>query len=427
MNNAFAWCRHCGEPHPITERVCPVTAQPLNTTLHTTSPERPWPASAPAPVHPMVGSVIDNKYRIRSVLGEGGMGTVFEAQHLLLQRSVALKLIRPTMSDPLRAMKRMQHEARIAGAIGHPHICDVYDIGELPDGSPYLVMQRLVGETLADAIARERPFPAHHGIQIMIEVLSGLHSAHQMSVVHRDLKPQNIFLAERVGCEPLAKVLDFGLSKMTGSTPPPGAGEELSSMTAIGSVVGTRFYMAPEQIVGAEVDARADLFACGLILYETLSGQKPFAGSYAEELVTQPVAAAPVRLTVMRPELPAEADVVIARSLARNREYRYQSAKEFQDDLHALRDALSPRAARRGDSRKIPSMNANGLPSFASSSDSSAGVDAAVGSGSTDASDESEALTNVAVLEDEAAGEEAVTQVNWNMEFPPEPKTRPNH
>src|SRR4051794_14279235 len=123
MRDAFIWCSHCGEPHPITEKVCPVTARPLDTTLHRS------PSAPTAPTHPMIGSVIDKKFRIRAILGEGGMGTVFEAEHLLLQRSVALKLLRPTMSDPKRAMKRLQHEARIAGAIGHPHICDVYDVG----------------------------------------------------------------------------------------------------------------------------------------------------------------------------------------------------------------------------------------------------------------------------------------------------------
>jgi serine/threonine protein kinase len=209
----------------------------------------------------------------------------------------------------------------------------------------------------------------------MIEVLSGLHSAHAMNVVHRDLKPQNIFLTSRVGCDPLAKLLDFGLSKMTPAVTPGDAAEQ-TSLTAIGSRVGTPYYMAPEQFSGSDVDARADIFACGVVLYETLTGKKPFPGPSGEELVSQIRAASPRRATSLRADLPPELDRVIASALAHNLGARYPRAIAFQDDLRALHAMIASRPAK-------PSSAANlaAIPSLADSDDSSAdaSVDVAFG------------------------------------------------
>src|SRR5579863_8844535 len=144
------------------------------------------------------------------------MGTVFEAEHLMIGRTVAVKVLHPNQARKKNAVRRFHQEARAAGAIGHPNICEVYDLGTLDDESPYLVMERLVGETLADRIAAEGGLPFDDVIEILVQVLSGLVSAHEKGIIHRDIKPEKVFLTRRVGCPPICKLLDFGVSKMIG-------------------------------------------------------------------------------------------------------------------------------------------------------------------------------------------------------------------
>ncbi len=204
-------CVHCGQYHGEGEDVCLWTGKPL-----------PRPDSAPesSPARPvgfetlgneLIGQTVGGKYQIKSVLGRGGMGTIYEAVNLQMGRAVALKVLHAGQLQKTESVKRFYHEARAAGAIGHPNICEVYDIGTLDDGRPYLVMERLVGSTLARHLRRGvMQFDA--AIEIMTQVLSGLVVAHEKGIVHRDLKPDNIFLTERVGCPPIAKVLDFGVS-----------------------------------------------------------------------------------------------------------------------------------------------------------------------------------------------------------------------
>ena len=206
------------------------------------------------------------------------MGAVFEAENTALGRSVAVKVLHPAQARKKVAVKRFHQEARSAGAIGHPNICEVYDLGTLDDGSPYLVMERLVGETLADRIQSEGGLPFDDVIEVVTQVLSGLVAAHEKGIVHRDIKPENIFLTKRVGCPPLAKLLDFGVSKMI--SPIHNEKDEDLDLTRTGMVMGTPFYMSPEQARGdRNLDARVDLYACGVILYEALTGRRPFTAA----------------------------------------------------------------------------------------------------------------------------------------------------
>ena len=222
MSQRFIRCSHCGLPHDVLQVICPSTGK----AIRRDKSERlavvelaPLAPSAPPPRIPMstfpprgpsrdlFGKQIGGKYVVRAVLGEGGMGTVFEAEHLTIGRSVAVKVLHPNQARKKDAVRRFHQEARAAGAIGHPNICEVYDLGTLDDGSPYLVMEKLVGETLADRIGAEGGLPFDDVIDTLVQVLSGLVAAHEKGIVHRDIKPENVFLTSRVGCPPLVKLL----------------------------------------------------------------------------------------------------------------------------------------------------------------------------------------------------------------------------
>jgi len=209
---------------------------------------------------------------------------VYEAEHVAIGRSVAVKVLHPSQARKKVSVKRFHHEARAAGAIGHPNICEVYDLGELDDGSPYLVMERMVGETLADHIVKQGALPFDEVLDLLTQVLSGLIAAHEKGIVHRDIKPENVFLTRRVGCPPIAKLLDFGVSKML----PLGDREEELHLTRTGMVMGTPFYMSPEQARGdRDLDARVDLYACGVIMYEALTARRPFLAANYNALLLQ--------------------------------------------------------------------------------------------------------------------------------------------
>jgi serine/threonine-protein kinase len=301
-------------------------------------PPRSEGKTAIASLHGLLGRTIDGKYIVRSVLGEGGMGTVYEAEHITLGRAVAVKVLHPQQARKKVAVKRFHMEARAAGAIGHPNICEVYDLGTLDDGSPYLVMERLVGRTLADRIANEGGLPFDDVIDIMSQVLAGLIVAHEKGIVHRDIKPENIFLVDRPGFLSVAKLLDFGVSKVM-SPVMSGEREEDMDLTRTGMVMGTPFYMSPEQARGdRDLDGRVDLYACGVMLYEALTGRRPFLAANYNALLLQILTTTPRPVRELRPALPLGFDRVLDKALKRDRLDRYQSALEFQREMLALKD-----------------------------------------------------------------------------------------
>jgi serine/threonine protein kinase len=350
-------------PHGMGDAICPSTGKPIRGKARSsddrhvapTAPELgPSPPSRHPPRRGLIGKTIGGRYLVRSLLGEGGMGAVFEAEHLALGRSVAVKVLHATQATKKDAIRRFQQEARAAGAIGHPNICGVTDLGTLDDGSPYMVMERLVGETLADRITAERGLPFEDVIDILVQVLSGLVAAHEQRIVHRDIKPENVFLTARVGCPPVAKLLDFGVSKMTGEAPAGGRADDLT-LTRTGMVMGTPYYMAPEQARGErDIDARVDLYACGVIMYETLTGKRPFIAGNYNALLVQILTGTPRLATELRPALPASFAAVIGKAMARRREDRYATAAEFQKDLKRLRDRHNtPPAGAMYDARAV--------------------------------------------------------------------------
>jgi len=364
MSQRFIRCPHCGMPHDGLQVVCPTTGNvirrdksersvlsdppPPLAPQRSAPPPRAQPSTLPpkGPSRDLITKTIGGKYVVRAVLGEGGMGTVFEAEHLTIGRSVAVKVLHPNQARKKDAVRRFHQEARAAGAIGHPNICEVYDLGTLDDGSPYLVMEKLVGETLADRIGAEGGLPFDDVIDTLVQVLSGLVAAHEKGIVHRDIKPENVFLTRRVGCPPLVKLLDFGVSKVIG--PLIGAKDDDLDLTRTGMVMGTPYYMSPEQARGdRNLDARVDLYACGVILYEALTGRRPFTAANYNALLLQILSAKPKPARDLRPALPSGFDAVLDKAMARNREDRYRSAAEFQTELQVLRDRhnASPPAA----------------------------------------------------------------------------------
>jgi serine/threonine protein kinase len=334
-------CVHCAQYHGEDETVCPWTRKALPPTP-SQSQSSVGSGTGGAPAKPedegrtLIGQTLGGKYFIRSVLGRGGMGTVYEGVNVQMGRVVALKVLHPRQVKKRESVKRFYQEARAAGAIGHPNICEVYDLGTLDDGSPYLVMERLVGTTLS-AHARDRVLPFDAAIDIMVQVLSGLVAAHGKGIVHRDLKPDNIFLSERVGCPPVAKVLDFGVSKVVSSAPTEPRDADLD-LTRTGMVMGTPYYMSPEQASGArDLDGRVDLYACGVILYETLTGRRPFLAPNYHLLLWNILKTEPPAPTELRHDIPPALESVIARAMARDRAVRYASAHEFIAALSHVR------------------------------------------------------------------------------------------
>lgn len=297
----------------------------------------------------LVGQVLEGKYRVCGIIGQGGMGTVYEAEHVAIGRRVALKVLRPEQVQKKEAVSRFEHEVRVVSAIRHPAICQIYDVGRLDDGSPYMVMERLRGESLADRLERGGKVEPRELATILIEALGGLEAAHRQGVIHRDLKPDNIFLGGEGGRLEV-KVLDFGISKMTGLE------DAAARLTRTGMVMGTPYYMAPEQAMGERnLDRRVDVWGAGVVLYEAASGQRPFVAKNYNALLVQILTAAPKPIDELVPGIPRGLADIIRRALEKKREMRFQSAGELRQ---ALLDLPWPGAPRRvlqeGDRARAP-------------------------------------------------------------------------
>jgi len=293
------------------------------------------PASGGAPSSAVlsVGDVIAERYRIDAVLGEGGMGVVYRAEHLHLHKPHALKVLLAEMSSSPDIVARFEREAIAAGNIQSPHVAAATDFGRLPDGSFFLVMEYVKGRTLRTAL-ETAPFEQARALRVTKGIASALHAAHAVGIVHRDIKPENIMLIERDGDPDFVKVLDFGIAKLD-SAGSAGPDRAVKALTQAGTVIGTPDYMSPEQAHGQPVDARADLYAVGVILYEMLVGQVPFTGD-AVTMLRQ-------RVLGEVPELPApvagSVDPAVAtllrRLLAKVPDNRVASSAELLADIDA--------------------------------------------------------------------------------------------
>lgn len=286
---------------------------------------------------PEPGALVAEKYRIEESLGQGGMGAVFAATHAVTGKRVALKWMLPEFATDAQSSARFLREAQAAARIDHPNVIDVYDVGQ-HEGALFLVMEMLKGETLS-ARAAQGPLTIADAVALLLPALRGLAAAHRQGIVHRDLKPDNIFLAQvEDGAPPVPKVLDFGISKL-------GQGLSLdpnSQLTRTGTVMGTPHYMAPEQLRGAkDVDARADLYSMGVVLYQLLTGKLPHDADSYGELVFKVNSEPPTPLSQLRPELDAALCAVVERCLARNVDDRHGNAEALIADLTPFAPAAS--------------------------------------------------------------------------------------
>ena len=274
-------------------------------------------------------TILDGKYELVRLLGTGGMGTVYEARHVILGKRVAVKFLHSGYASDEAVVQRFFREAQAAAAIGHKNIIDVMDVAVTSEGVPYLVMEYLEGESLGSLIARRNRVDVAAACGIMEPVLLALGAAHQTGIVHRDLKPDNIFLAHREGAPPQVKLIDFGISKHTRGT-----GE--TNLTQAGSVLGTPCYMSPEQAAGGEVDARSDLWSAGVILHELLTGEPPFDGDNVNMILAAVLTKEVPRPTTRFADFPIEAEQIVMRALARDRDHRFSSAAEMLEWLRSI-------------------------------------------------------------------------------------------
>ena len=285
----------------------------------------------------MVGSVLAGTYRLDELIGEGGMGAVYRGRHVLLRRDVAIKVLHPDFARDAELVKRFDREAQSAARLNHPNCVQVTEFGSTDEGMKYLVMQLLEGTELQNVL--DGPTPPERAVDLILQMLRGLEHAHGQGVVHRDLKPQNVFVTRDHEGREVLKLVDFGIAKIIGGD---GA---LEQMTRAGMVFGTPQYMSPEQALGLEIDARADLYAAGVLLYQIVTGKLPFNSDDPVALIRMQVSTEPPPLP---PSVPQELAAIIFRLLAKQKEQRYPDARTVRIALERYGESLNPRNSRPG-------------------------------------------------------------------------------
>jgi serine/threonine protein kinase len=272
------------------------------------------------------GQILDGKYRVERVLGVGGMGAVVAAHHLQLDTKVAIKFLLPAVLARREGVVRFAREARAAVRITSEHVARVFDVGTLETGAPYIVMEFLEGEDLGSRLEHIGQLPADQAVEFVLQACVAVADAHGLGIVHRDLKPSNLFCIRRSDGQFIIKVVDFGISKFTGS----GDLSRDVAMTNTTALMGSPFYMSPEQMQATrDVDARTDIWSLGIILYELLAGRVPFDGDGIAEVYLKVALEAAPPLRAFRPDLPEGLESVILRCLEKDREKRYRNVAEL--------------------------------------------------------------------------------------------------
>ena len=307
-----------------------------------------------------VGQVISSKYKLLRLLGDGGMGSVYEAEHLRLGTHVAIKVLHSDLARRSGLIDRFLQEARVSAQIRSPHVVQVTDVESTPDGVAYLVMELLQGEPLSNLEKRERTLAVPIACEYTLQILQALEAAHSLGVVHRDLKPDNVFVTFD-GTKPVIKLIDFGIAKLKRAEGAAGAGHK--NLTVAGMMMGTPEYMAPEQAYSAtDVDARADLYSVGVMLYEMLSGQTPAQGEDPRVVVLKVERGEVVPLVHVAPNVPPEVAGFVHRAMAPRPELRFSSAAEMRLALEAVVSGKRPGTAKLAQASAVVAASAVQAP-----------------------------------------------------------------
>jgi serine/threonine-protein kinase len=296
------------------------------------------PERAPGAKDPYIGTTFDHRYKIERLLGEGGMGYVYLARHKVIDKKVAVKVLRSEMARDREILERFLQEARAASSIGNPHIIDISDFGDLPDGSTYFVMEFLDGRSLIQLTEKSKRLGAELITKIAIQMANGLAAAHERSIIHRDLKPENVFIIQRGVDKEFVKILDFGIAKV--------ANDGENKLTRAGAVFGTPHYMSPEQAAGAPLDHRTDIYSLGVMLYEMASGQLPFVADNFMGILSQHMYQPPAPFGTMNldPPVPPGLEAIIFKCISKQPDQRYPDMDAVAADLKRFQDGDVPEA-----------------------------------------------------------------------------------
>src|SRR3954466_5267035 len=288
-------------------------------------------------VDPRVGTLLADRYRIDALVGEGGMGKVYSAEHVLMRKRLAVKVLRRELTSVPEVVARFEREAMAAGNIEHPNVAGATDFGKLADGAVFLVLEFVSGHSLRDEIARG-PFAVDRALHVARQISSALSAAHAQGIVHRDLKPENVMLVEKGGDPDFVKVLDFGIAKVPLGEGANAGTKQGNPITKAGMVFGTPEYMSPEQALGQTVDGRADLYALGVILFEMLSGVRPFSSQSSVGILGQQLSKPPPTFLERAPgiRVPPSAEAITHKLLQREAGERFASATDLVQAIDAL-------------------------------------------------------------------------------------------
>jgi tRNA A-37 threonylcarbamoyl transferase component Bud32 len=340
-------CPRCSETYEGDIHACKEASQEVSARIELSNTEMATTPTLPGTVaaakqaqqtvrhDSLIGETVAGRYKILRKMGEGGMGAVYEAQHNVIGKHFALKVLLDKYAQKHDVVARLQQEARLASSIGHPSIVDVNDFGETADGRSFVVMEFLDGESLAQLIQQKAPLPPERVLPIIRQAADALGAAHQKDILHRDVKPENVFITRRDGKD-FVKVLDFGISK---AMKKPEEEEDSPRLTQTGMVLGTPLYMSPEQARGeSELDQRIDIYALGVIMYEALSGETPFRGTNYLGIINQVLTQQATPLRQLRPDLPlSEAlERVVMKMMHKDRNRRYAQMTEVVADIDRL-------------------------------------------------------------------------------------------
>src|SRR5687767_209564 len=321
-------CPICGQQYPLEVKVCPEDKSPLQADAT---------IADAAPVDPLIGFTLDDKYRIEARLGIGGMGTVYRARHLLIDRAVAVKVLSQRFVEDEAAQMRFRREAKAAGRLQHQNAVAVTDFGQTAEGYVYIVMELLEGRTLRDVLAKEAPLDTARAVALMLQTSAAVAAAHEAGIIHRDLKPANIFIVHNSELPAVVKVLDFGIAKLAADTLEE---DEAHTLTQVGAMIGTPRYMSPEQCDGAELTPAADVYSLGIILYEMLTGTVPFSGSTPLAIALKQSTEIPRPPRDFVSTIPEPLEQLVLHALEKRPEDRPADAAQFRAELLGTAERL---------------------------------------------------------------------------------------